>query len=42
MTFDGLPRNHYRAILADPPWRFRVWSGSPAMSLNKAAEVIVP
>lgn len=26
MTFDGLPRNHYRAILADPPWHFEVWS----------------
>ena len=21
--FDGLPRNHYRAIVADPPWHFR-------------------
>lgn len=21
-----LPRNHYRAILADPPWHFEVWS----------------
>src|SRR5262245_61104083 len=26
MTFDGLPRNHYGAILADPPWRFRTWN----------------
>lgn len=25
--FDGLPRNHYRAILADPPWGFKTWSG---------------
>ncbi len=24
--FDGLPRNHYGAILADPPWHFEVWS----------------
>jgi len=23
-----LPRNHYGAILADPPWAFRVWSKS--------------
>lgn len=25
-TFAGLPRNHYGAILADPPWRFEVWA----------------
>ena len=24
--FDGLPRNHYRTLLADPPWRFESWS----------------
>lgn len=24
--FAGLPRNHYGAILADPPWSFEVWS----------------
>lgn len=24
---DSLPRNHYGAILADPPWHFEVWSG---------------
>src|SRR5262245_3207907 len=23
--FDGLPRAHYGAILADPPWRFRTY-----------------
>jgi N6-adenosine-specific RNA methylase IME4 len=23
-----LPRNHFGAILADPPWRFEVWNGS--------------
>lgn len=27
MTFDGLKRGHYGAILADPPWRFQHWSG---------------
>jgi N6-adenosine-specific RNA methylase IME4 len=26
MTFDGLPRGHYGAILADPPWPFATWS----------------
>lgn len=25
--FSGLPRNHFGAILADPPWGFEVWSG---------------
>ena len=25
--FAGLPRHHYGAILADPPWSFRSWSG---------------
>jgi N6-adenosine-specific RNA methylase IME4 len=24
--FAGLPEKHFRAILADPPWRFRSWS----------------
>jgi N6-adenosine-specific RNA methylase IME4 len=23
---EGLPRNHFGAILADPPWRFETWS----------------
>ncbi len=25
--FGDLPRNHYRAILADPPWGFNLWWG---------------
>lgn len=25
--FNGLPRNHFGAILADPPWAFEAWSG---------------
>lgn len=25
--FAGLPRNHYGAILADPPWAYKAWSG---------------
>lgn len=24
---DELPRGHFRAIYADPPWRFEAWSG---------------
>lgn len=26
--FTDLPRGHYKAILADPPWAFRTYSGS--------------
>jgi len=30
MSFDGLPRGHYGAILADPPWQFyNLWGGRP-------------
>lgn len=25
--FDGLPRNHFKAILADPPWAYKTYSG---------------
>lgn len=25
-AFDGLPLNHYRVLMVDPPWRFRTWS----------------
>ena len=25
--FSNLPRGHYKAILADPPWGFKTWSG---------------
>jgi N6-adenosine-specific RNA methylase IME4 len=25
--FEGLPRGHFAAILADPPWAFEAWSG---------------
>lgn len=30
MTFNGLPRNHFKAIYADPAWRFACWSGKGA------------
>jgi len=29
--FDGLKKNGYGAILADPPWRYEVWSGETAV-----------
>ena len=25
VTFDGIPKGHYGAILADPPWHFHCW-----------------
>lgn len=43
-TFDALPRGHFAAIYADPPWRYEVWSGETAVKArisghgtNKAA-----
>lgn len=27
LMFDSLQKNHYRAILADPPWAFNLWWG---------------
>jgi N6-adenosine-specific RNA methylase IME4 len=29
--FEGLKVNHYGAILADPPWRFRTWNKQTAV-----------
>lgn len=26
--FEGLPRGHFKAILADPPWHFQTWAGA--------------
>lgn len=35
--FDGLPKGHYAAIYADPPWHYRVWSeGSQKSRLASA------
>jgi N6-adenosine-specific RNA methylase IME4 len=27
VNFDELPRGHFKAIYADPPWGFKTWSG---------------
>jgi N6-adenosine-specific RNA methylase IME4 len=35
--FEGLPRGHYGAILADPPWHFQAWA-SPPYGKGRAAE----
>jgi N6-adenosine-specific RNA methylase IME4 len=29
--FAGLPDGHFRTILADPPWRFKTFSGKPGI-----------
>jgi|HubBroStandDraft_1064217.scaffolds.fasta_scaffold10677_5 N6-adenosine-specific RNA methylase IME4 len=29
--FDGLPRGHFKAVLADPPWRFETWNKQTAV-----------
>ena len=34
--FTDLPRNHYGAIVADPPWRFEVWSGETAVQARES------
>jgi hypothetical protein len=26
VCFADLPRNHFKAILADPPWAFKTWT----------------
>lgn len=31
--FDGLPRNHFGTILADPPWAFQTWWSGRANKL---------
>lgn len=35
--FADLPRGHYGAILADPPWRFNVWSGETAVKRHNSS-----
>lgn len=30
-AFEGLPRNHFGAIYADPPWRFATWNKATAV-----------
>ena|SRR5215510_2768715 len=32
MTLDELPRNHFAAILADPPWRYQTWDKREAVA----------
>ena len=34
---DELPRQHYGAILADPPWRFRTWDQRTAIPRTRSS-----
>lgn len=40
--FGDLPRGHYRAILADPPWRFKVWSGTEVVQARGSKSTYKP
>jgi N6-adenosine-specific RNA methylase IME4 len=33
--FEALPHNHFGAILADPPWRFRTWNKATAVKKRR-------
>ena len=35
--FANLPRGHFKAIYADPPWRFNVWSGETAVKRRESS-----
>lgn len=35
--FEGLPDKHFKAIYADPPWRFEVWSGETAVKRRESS-----
>ncbi len=40
--FADLPKNHYGAILADPPWRFAVWSGTEVVQARESKSTYKP
>lgn len=35
--FNGLPRQHFGVVLADPPWRFRTWNKATAVKRRASA-----
>lgn len=39
-SFANLPRNHFGAILCDPPWRFEVWSGETVVKPHSRNDTI--
>lgn len=40
--FPDLQRGHYRAIYADPPWRFNVWSGTKVVQARGSKSTYKP
>ena len=40
-VFDGLPRNHFGAILADPPWHFQTYSRGRIGGVNNTNPIPV-
>lgn len=40
--FEALSKNHFGAILADPPWRFKVWSGSEVVQARESKSTYKP
>jgi N6-adenosine-specific RNA methylase IME4 len=37
--FDDLPKQHFGAILADPPWRYRTWNQQEAIPKHRGTSV---
>lgn len=42
MTLDQFERGKYRAILADPPWHFEVWSGTTVVQARNNSSTYKP
>src|SRR5450631_3991077 len=40
--FDELPKNHFGAILADPPWHFQTWAGARKSGAGIPCRASVP
>lgn len=38
--FEGLPRGHFGAVLADPPWSFEVWSKDTGSGRSPSAHYV--
>ena len=36
MSFDELPKHHFGAVLADPPWRFECWADTGSKAHGSA------
>ena len=39
--FASLPRGHFKAILADPPWRFETWNKQTTVQARGSNEVVL-